>query len=70
MCEINKSVLSYIARRSYANCLKQKGIATDIISESMGHQNIAITQVYLKELDNSLVDEAMEVFCARFEKLY
>jgi len=49
------------AGSSYANCLKQKGIATDIISESIGHQNIAITQAYLKELDNSLVDEAMEV---------
>ena len=61
LCEINKSVSSYVARHSYANCLKQKGVATDIISESMGHQNIAITQAYLKELDNSLVDEAMEV---------
>lgn len=60
-CGINKSVSSYVARHSYANCLKQKGIATDIISESMGHQNIAVTQAYLKELDNSLVDEAMEV---------
>jgi site-specific recombinase XerD len=61
LCGINKSVSSYVARHSYANCLKQKGISTDIISESMGHQNIAITQAYLKELDNSLVDEAMEV---------
>jgi len=28
----------------------------------MGHQNIAITQAYLKELDSSLIDDAMEVF--------
>lgn len=61
LSEISKPLSSYVARHSYANCLKQKGIATDIISESMGHQNIAITQAYLKELDNSLVDEAMEV---------
>jgi integrase/recombinase XerD len=61
LCGISKPLSSYVARHSYANCLKQKGIATDIISESMGHQNIAITQAYLKELDNSLVDEAMEV---------
>lgn len=61
LCGINKSVSSYVARHSYANSLKQKGISTDIISESMGHQNIAITQAYLKELDNSLIDEAMEV---------
>jgi len=61
LCGINKPVSSYVARHSYANSLKQKGISTDIISESMGHQNIAITQAYLKELDNSLIDEAMEV---------
>ncbi len=61
LCKIEKPVSSYVARHSYANCLKQKGVATDIISESMGHQNIAITQAYLKELDNSLIDEAMEV---------
>lgn len=61
LCKIEKNVSSYVARHSYANSLKQKGISTDIISESMGHQNLAITQAYLKELDNSLVDEAMEV---------
>ena len=61
LCEINKSVSSYVARHSYANCLKQKGVSTDIISESMGHQNVAITQAYLKELDNSLIDDAMEI---------
>jgi site-specific recombinase XerD len=61
LCNIEKPVSSYVARHSYANCLKQKGVATDIISESMGHQNVAITQAYLKELDNSLIDEAMEV---------
>jgi integrase len=61
LCGINRSVSSYVARHSYANCLKQKGVATDIISESMGHQNVAITQAYLKELDSSLIDAAMEV---------
>lgn len=48
ICEIDKNISSYVARHSFANCLKQKGVATDIISESMGHQNLAITQAYLK----------------------
>ena len=47
-----------MARHSFANCLKQKGVATDVISESMGHQNLAVTQAYLKELDSSVLDEA------------
>lgn len=36
ICGINKLLSSYVARHSFANCLKQKGIATDIISESLG----------------------------------
>ena len=58
ICEIDKNLSSYAARHSFANCLKQKGVATDVISESMGHQNLAVTQAYLKELDSSVLDEA------------
>ncbi len=58
ICKINKQVTSYVARHSFANCLKQKGVPTDIISESLGHQNLAVTQAYLKELDSSVLDEA------------
>lgn len=60
ICEIDRKITSYVARHSFANCLKQKGIATDIISESMGHTNLTVTQAYLKELDSSLLDEASE----------
>ena len=58
---IKKNISSYVARHSFAHCLKQKGVATDIISESLGYQNLAITQAYLKELDNSVLDKAVEL---------
>ncbi|RAJ24503.1 site-specific recombinase XerD [Gelidibacter algens] len=61
ICGIDKNLTSYVARHSFANCLKQKGVATDIISESMGHQNLAVTQAYLKEFDNSVLDDAIEI---------
>lgn len=61
ICNIKKPLTSYVARHSFANCLKQKGVATDVISESMGHQNLTVTQAYLKELDSSLLDEASEL---------
>ncbi|MGX1928342.1 site-specific integrase [Flagellimonas sp. 2504JD4-2] len=61
LCGIKKNISSYVARHSFANCLKQKGVATDIISESLGHQNLAITQAYLKELDNSILENAVEL---------
>lgn len=59
VCGIDKKVTSYVARHSFANCLKQKGVATDIISESLGHQNLSVTQAYLKELDSSKIDQAV-----------
>lgn len=60
ICGIEAKITSYVARHSFATNLKQKGISTDIISEAMGHQNLAITQAYLKDLENSVIDDAME----------
>jgi integrase/recombinase XerD len=60
LCGIDSALTSYVARHSFATNLKHKGISTDIISEAMGHQNIAITQTYLKELESSVIDEAVE----------
>jgi len=57
-CSINKSLSSYVARHSFANCLKQKGVATDVIGESLGHKNLTTTQVYLKELGSTVLDDA------------
>jgi len=61
LCEINKPLSSYVARHSFANCLKQKGVATDVIGESLGHKDLATTQVYLKDLGSSVLDEAAEL---------
>ena len=36
LCEIDKPLSSYVARHSYANSLKQKGISTDIIRRVNG----------------------------------
>jgi len=58
--EISTKITSYVARHSYATNLKYLGISTDIISESMGHKNPSITQVYLKEFDTTTIDKANE----------
>lgn len=61
LCDIDKKITTYVARHSFATCMKHKGVSTDVISESLGHQNIAITQTYLKSFSNSVLDEAAEV---------
>lgn len=51
---------TYVARHSFATVLKRSGVSTSIISESLGHSNEKVTQVYLDSFENSQIDEAMK----------
>jgi integrase/recombinase XerD len=68
ICKIEDKITSYVARHSFATNLKQSGVATDVISEAMGHQNLSITQAYLKELENEVIDDAMEMLLPKKPK--
>lgn len=48
----------YVARHSWASAAKAKGIPLSVISEGMGHDSEATTQIYLSSLDNTVVDRA------------
>ena len=48
----------YVARHSWASVAKAKGIPLSVISEGMGHDSEATTQIYLASLDTSIVDKA------------
>lgn len=48
----------YVARHSWASAAKAKRIPLSVISEGMGHDSEATTQIYLASLDNSVVDKA------------
>lgn len=48
----------YVARHSWASAAKAKGIPLSVISEGMGHDCEATTQIYLASLDTSVVDRA------------
>jgi integrase/recombinase XerD len=67
--KIDKPITSYVARHSYATNLKELGISTDVISQSMGHQNIAITSAYLKDFENEVIDDANEKLLMEPEEL-
>lgn len=58
ICDIDKPLSSYVARHSFANCLRQKGVATDVIGESLGHKDLNTTRVYLKDLGSTVLDDA------------
>lgn len=48
----------YVARHSWASAAKAKGIPLSVISEGMGHDSEAATQIHLASLDTSVVDKA------------
>ena len=56
---IEQNVTSYVIRHSFATNLKFAGISTDVIGKSMGHADVSITQAYLKEFKDDIIDDAM-----------
>lgn len=61
MLGINLPLTMYVARHSWASAAKAKGIPLSVISEGMGHDSEATTQIYLVSLDTSVVDKANEL---------
>lgn len=49
---------SYVSRHSWATLAHRKGIAIEIISESMGHENETTTRIYLASLGQAIIDRA------------
>ena len=57
---INNTVTTYVARHSFATVLKKSGVNISIISEALGHSDLATTQIYLDAFDKEQIDEAMK----------
>ncbi len=51
-------ITHYVARHSWASIAKSRNIPISVISEGMGHDSEATTQIYLASLDTSIVDKA------------
>ncbi len=51
----------YVARHSWASTAKTKNIPLSVISEGMGHDSEATTQIYLASLETTIVDNANKI---------
>lgn len=58
MTNIKIPLTLYCARHSWASAARTKGIPVSIISEGMGHDSEATTQIYLASLETSVIDRA------------
>ena len=58
MLKLQRPRTMYVARHSWASAAKAKNIPLSVISEGMGHDSEATTQIYLASLETSVVDKA------------
>ena len=58
MLKLQRPLTMYMARHSWASAAKAKNVPLSVISEGMGHDSEATTQIYLASLETSVVDKA------------
>ena len=58
MLRLQRPLTMYVARHSWASAAKAKNVPLSVISEGMGHDSEATTQIYLASLETSVVDKA------------
>ena len=51
---------TYVARHTYADTLRKNGTDIQIISQALGHQELATTRIYLRSFANEDIDKANE----------
>ena len=57
-CEIDAEITTYVTRHSWATTAKRLGYSNELIAEAMGHEyGNKITNIYLDNFDQSLIDE-------------
>ena len=54
---IESNFTTYSIRHSWATIAKYMGISTELISEAFGHSSVRVTETYLKDFDNEILDE-------------
>lgn len=61
MTGLQNNLTMYVSRHSWASIAKSKNVPISVISEGLGHDSEATTQIYLASLDSSSVDKANEI---------
>ena len=56
--KLQRPLTIYVARHYWASAAKAKNVPLSVISEGMGHDSEATTQIYLASLETSVVDKA------------
>ena len=65
---IEQNVTTYFARHSFATILQRSGANISMISDLLGHSDIATTQNYLAGFEDEKIKQATDILTAGFNK--
>ena len=65
---INKDITTYYARHSFATVMKRSGANVSMISDLLGHQNVATTENYLDGFEDEKLKQATDVLTIGLSK--
>ncbi len=57
---IDKTLTTYTARHSFSTVLKRSGVSTEFIGESLGHNNLRTTELYLDSFEDETKKEVVK----------
>lgn len=61
MIKLPIALSTYVSRHSWATIAKSKNVSVNVISDALGHDSLATTQIYLASIDTSTIDHANEL---------
>lgn len=61
MIKLPIPLTTYVTRHAWASIAKSKNVPLSVISDALGHDSIATTQIYLASIDASTIDRANEL---------
>lgn len=61
MVKLPVTLTTYVSRHTWATIAKSKNVPVNVISDALGHESIATTQIYLASIDASVIDRANEL---------
>lgn len=61
MANLPVTLTTYVSRHAWATIAKSKNVPVSVISDALGHDSIATTQIYLASIDADTIDLANEL---------
>lgn len=55
---------SYVARHTWATLARESNVEVPVISKGLGHTNVSTTQIYMRDVNDSRLDEANQKLMA------